>query len=109
MCGGHGSFRLCGDQPRGSALLGDRLPSFERFLSCLAHPREVIRAGRQKPDVVAVPLFKKGHISSSTVSTEMFSKGTAALTQVGMETKALGCERLNSLVPQSQLRREELE
>ena len=53
-------------------LVGDRLPSFERFLSCLAHPRKVIRAGRQNLTFVAVPHFKKGHISSSTVSTIPF-------------------------------------
>ena len=67
--GGHGSFRLRGGQPRGFALLGDRLPSFQRFFSYSAHPRQVIRAGRQKPDVCRCAALKKGHISSSTVST----------------------------------------
>ena len=41
------------------------------FLSCLAHPRKVIRAGRQKPDVCRCAAIKKGHISSSTVSTKI--------------------------------------
>ena len=45
--GGYRSFRLRGDQLRGVAVLGDRQPSFQRFLSCLAHPREVSRAGRR--------------------------------------------------------------
>ena len=59
---------------RGFALHGDRRPSFERFLSCLAHPREVIRAGRQKPDVCrCAAVIKKEHISSSTVSTTNYS------------------------------------
>ena len=61
MCGDYRSFRLRGDQPCGFALLGDRWPSFQRFLSCLAHPREEIRAGRQKPDVCRCAAFiKKG-------------------------------------------------
>ena len=68
MCGGHGSFRL-----RFLATAGHL---FNDFLSCLAHPREVIRAGRQKPDVCRCAAFiKKEHISSSTVSSKITSCG----------------------------------
>ena len=39
----------------------------------MAHPREVIRAGRQKPDVCRCAAFKKLHIST-TVSTDSLQK-----------------------------------
>ena len=59
MCGGHGSFRLCGGLPRGFAVLGDRRPSFQQCLAAW-HTRAKGSAQAVKNlTFVAVPHLKR--------------------------------------------------
>ena len=99
MCGGYRSFRLRGDQPRGFALLGDRRPSFQRFLSCLAHPREVIHAEAVKNlTFVAVPHLKRNTSRHTPSALNHFFEPPRVVRREGTSLALFSCCFLFSLL-----------